>query len=84
MDFTKSSTTAENGYQGKSGKTNYVLPSPLAMLSKGKEYTKESTKSLEQKKQILQHTLESFAIDGKVTGVAAGPRVTRFEILHLE
>ncbi len=81
MDFTKSSTTAENGYQGKSGKTNYVLPSPLAMLSKGKEYTKESTKSLEQKKQILQHTLESFAIDGKVTGVAAGPRVTRFEIL---
>lgn len=58
----------------------YELP-PISLLEKIKE-TKEGerTEVIDRSKAVLQSTLESFNIDGQVTGIIAGPRVTRFEI----
>lgn len=58
----------------------YELP-PISLLEKIKE-SKEGERSevIDRSKAVLQSTLESFNIDGQVTGTIAGPRVTRFEI----
>ncbi len=57
----------------------YVLP-PVTMLGKGSEVSGESEAAIERSKLILQQTLESFNVEGKVTGTVSGPRVTRYEI----
>ncbi len=63
----------------KGGK--YTLP-PMTLLSaSGGEATGANPREIEQKKKILQQTLESFKIDAQVSNVTAGPRVTLFEIV---
>jgi len=59
--------------------SEYVIP-PISMLTKGAEASKESDESIERSSQILQHTLESFNVDGQVTNIISGPRVTRYEV----
>lgn len=59
--------------------TTFTLP-PISMLAKGVEGSRESAASIEHASQILQQTLESFNVDGQVTGIVSGPRVTRYEI----
>ena len=57
----------------------YILP-PITMLSKGPETDGESSVDIERCRSILQQTLESFNVDGRVSGIISGPRVTRYEI----
>ena len=71
----KSSLTAQAAYNG-----HFELPS-IPMLEKPPENLKsEDASHLEKAKAILQATLDSFDIAGKVTGTVVGPRITRFEI----
>ena len=58
---------------------NFILPS-INMLEK----TKRSANTLSQKDineniHILQKTLESFGVEGKVVQVSCGPTITRYE-----
>lgn len=57
----------------------YVFP-PVTMLSKGPDASAESQENIERCRSILQQTLESFGVDGHVSGIISGPRVTRYEI----
>lgn len=57
----------------------YVIP-PVSMLSMGSAGVSESDEVIERNKKILQNVLDSFQVDGQVTGHIPGPRVTRYEI----
>jgi S-DNA-T family DNA segregation ATPase FtsK/SpoIIIE len=57
----------------------FILP-PVTMLSKGQDASGESKEEIERCQAILQQTLESFNVDGQVSGIVSGPRVTRYEI----
>ena len=57
----------------------YILP-PVTMLSKGPETSGESRADIDRCRSILQQTLESFNVDGQVSGIISGPRVTRYEV----
>lgn len=59
--------------------SEYVIP-PISMLTKGAESSQSIDESIERASQILQHTLESFNVDGQVTNIISGPRVTRYEV----
>jgi S-DNA-T family DNA segregation ATPase FtsK/SpoIIIE len=58
---------------------DYILP-PVTMLSKGAEASGESKDGIDRCRRILQQTLESFNVDGQVSGIITGPRVTRYEV----
>jgi len=58
---------------------DYILP-PVTMLSKGPEASGESKDGIDRCRRILQQTLESFNVDGQVSGIISGPRVTRYEV----
>ncbi|MCF7853723.1 MAG: DNA translocase FtsK [Candidatus Pacebacteria bacterium] len=61
--------------------TKYKLP-PLELLHKGEvKGTPGSPEEVDQKKAILQQTLDSFGIDAVVGEATRGPRVTLFEVL---
>ncbi len=57
----------------------YELPS-INLLAKGTDSIGEDPAEIAKKREILQKTLDDFAIPGHVTGFITGPRVTRFEI----
>ena len=57
----------------------YELPS-VKMLTQGEESAGEDREEISRARDILQQTLNSFEIQGEVTGYTSGPRVTRFEI----
>lgn len=59
--------------------SEYILP-PVTMLQKQDDSKTQSVDWLEESKNILQRTLESFKVEGLVTNYVSGPRVTRFEI----
>ena len=59
---------------------DYKLP-PIELLEKGKEIEGEILSLIEANKKILQSTMDSFGIQGKVIGYVSGSRVTRYEIL---
>lgn len=63
----------------KTTRSNYQLP-PLSLLLKAKEQTTSSKDFVQEQKEVLQATLDSFGIDATVTGAVVGPRVTRYEI----
>jgi DNA segregation ATPase FtsK/SpoIIIE, S-DNA-T family len=56
----------------------YKLP-PIELLARGGEQ-QVSARSIEQTTGVLEDTLKEFSVDATVTGYAAGPTVTRFEI----
>jgi len=58
----------------------YHLP-PVTLLSQGASSSgKNSGKDINQKIATLEQTLESFGIKAKVTHVAVGPSITRYEL----
>ena len=57
----------------------YELPS-IYLLDKPKEVRGEDADHLDTAKAILQSTLDSFDINGRVADTIIGPRITRFEI----
>ena len=59
--------------------SQYALP-PITLLEKGKEVEGEAQNFIDASKNILQSTLDSFGIQGKVISYVSGPRVTRYEI----
>ncbi|MFA6294435.1 MAG: DNA translocase FtsK 4TM domain-containing protein [Victivallales bacterium] len=59
--------------------SQYALP-PITLLDKGKEVEGETQNVIEASKNVLQSTLDSFGIQGKVISYVSGPRVTRYEI----
>ncbi len=59
--------------------SQYALP-PITLLEKGKEVEGEVKNVIEASKIMLQSTLDSFGIQGKVISYVSGPRVTRYEI----
>lgn len=59
--------------------SQYALP-PITLLEKGKEVEGEVQNVIEASKIMLQSTLDSFGIQGKVISYVSGPRVTRYEI----
>jgi len=58
---------------------DYTLP-PISLLEKAKETKTEDQSHIEESQKTLEQTLQSFNIDGHVSGITIGPRVTRFEI----
>ncbi len=58
---------------------DYTLP-PVSLLDKQKESKNEDVDHIELSRERLQSTLESFNVDGRVSEIVVGPRVTRFEI----
>jgi S-DNA-T family DNA segregation ATPase FtsK/SpoIIIE len=58
---------------------NFTLPL-VSMLKRHEDNKSVATGWIEESRHILQKTLESFKVDGTVTGIVSGPRVTRFEI----
>lgn len=74
----KNTTQKATGTESKNHST-YQLP-PLSLLLKPKESTTSSKDFVQEQKEILQATLDSFGLDATVTGAIVGPRVTRYEI----
>jgi len=72
-------TTSKPASKKSSVKSNYQLP-PLSLLHKPKETTTSNKNFVQEQKEILQATLDSFGLDATVTGAVVGPRVTRYEI----
>ncbi|UDQ97212.1 DNA translocase FtsK 4TM domain-containing protein [Lentisphaerota bacterium WC36G] len=60
-------------------KSEFILP-PVSMLSKGAEVKTVNEAEIEQAGMVLQETLESFKVEGQVTNIISGPRVTRYEV----
>ena len=71
-------------YQPTSASTNkyadYKIPYKN-IFSTSNEYTDENPIWLEEKKEIINQILQSFAIDGEVVTYTKGPAFTRYEIL---
>ena len=59
--------------------SRYALP-PVTLLEKGKDVEGEEQQYIEASKNVIQSTLDSFGIQGKVISYISGPRVTRYEI----
>jgi len=57
----------------------YALP-PVTLLTKQTEVKKEDQSHIEASRDKIQNTLESFNVDGHVSEIIVGPRVTRFEV----
>jgi S-DNA-T family DNA segregation ATPase FtsK/SpoIIIE len=58
----------------------YELP-PLSLLRKGPPAgSRRVRQDIEEKARVLEETLESFGVRGKVVDVRRGPVVTRFEV----
>ena len=58
----------------------YHLPSPMLLERHGDEIAKEDQAYIREAGQSLEKTLESFGVDGYVSNITVGPRVTQFEI----
>ena len=59
---------------------DYKLP-PLSLLTYSKSENETLPDWIEEKKQIINDTLNSFAISGEVSKYVLGPTFTRYEIL---
>lgn len=64
---------------GLSTNSNYVLPS-INLFDKVKDEKTEDRDHLARTQEILQATLDSFGIAGRVSDIVIGPRITRFEV----
>ena len=69
----------EQGEMASAVGREYVLP-PISMLSRGSDQVGEPPEAIERARNILQRTLESFKVSGRVSGYISGPRITRYEI----
>ncbi len=69
----------EKGKPASAKSREYVLP-PISMLSRGSDEVGEDPAIIVRSREILQRTLDSFKVPGRVTGYISGPRITRYEI----
>ncbi len=61
----------------------YHLPSPMLLDRHGDAIAEEDQAYIREASQNLEKTLESFGVNGFVSNITVGPRVTQFEIaLH--
>ncbi len=60
--------------------TDYVLPELALLEPAGGAEVTVTPEEIEDKKRVIQATLDNFGIDAEVTGAVAGPRVTLFEV----
>lgn len=74
-----STKVVEQGEKAIADSREYVLP-PLSMLSKGSDSVGEAPEAIARAREILQRTLDSFKVSGRVSGYISGPRITRYEI----
>ena len=74
-----STKVVERGEKATASGREYVLP-PLSMLSRGSDSVGEAPEAIARSREILQRTLDSFKVSGKVSGYISGPRITRYEI----
>ena len=58
----------------------YHLPTPSLLDRHGDEIAKEDQAYIREASMSLEKTLESFGVDGYVSKITVGPRVTQFEI----
>ena len=58
----------------------YHLPSPMLLERHGDDINVEDQKYIREASSSLEKTLESFGVDGYVSAITVGPRVTQFEI----
>jgi S-DNA-T family DNA segregation ATPase FtsK/SpoIIIE len=58
----------------------YHLPSPILLDRRGSEIAKEDKKYIQNATDRLEETLASFNVEGIISGITVGPRVTQFEI----
>ena len=58
----------------------YHLPSPMLLERHGDDINVEDQKYIREASASLEKTLESFGVDGYVSAITVGPRVTQFEI----
>ncbi len=82
MDFTPpplERVQSQPSYANNYRQEEYTVP-PLSLISKVKAVKTEDANLLSEASFILQSTLESFKVKGKVTGVVSGPRVSRYEV----
>ena len=77
----KAPSKASGGSVFKGNDSDYTLP-PISLLEKPKDPPKDDLMlaHIEDAKRILQSTLDSFNVDGRVTSAITGPRVTRLEV----
>lgn len=57
----------------------YVLPDPKIFMHSREGSAREATREHEARAKVLEHKLQRFGIEGKVTGMAIGPVVTLYE-----
>ena len=79
LSSTVDTRVVEQGEKATAAGRQYVLP-PITMLSKGSDLVGESPEAIARARDILQRTLESFKVSGRVSGYISGPRITRYEI----
>ena len=58
----------------------YHLPSPMLLDRRGSEIATEDKKYIQNATDRLEETLQSFNVEGIISGITVGPRVTQFEI----
>ena len=75
-----STRVVEQGEKATAGREReYILPQ-IPMLSKGSDLVGEAPEAIARAREILQRTLDSFKVSGRVSGYISGPRITRYEI----
>ena len=75
-----STRVVEQGAKATAGhEREYILPQ-IPMLSKGSDLVGEAPEAIARAREILQRTLDSFKVSGRVSGYISGPRITRYEI----
>jgi len=65
---------------GKVPKREYKLPSVDLLMEPPAISSSQSKEVLLQKAELLVQTLETFGVDGRVTNIAPGPVITRYEV----
>ena len=66
--------------KGRGGDRSEPQLPPLSLLNKPKDERNDNSSFVDNRKKILQTTLDSFGVDAAVSGAVVGPRVTRYEI----
>ncbi|MCF7921630.1 MAG: DNA translocase FtsK [Candidatus Marinimicrobia bacterium] len=66
--------------QGRVPKREYKLPSVDLLMEPPPNAAGQSKDILLRKAELLIQTLETFGVDGRVTNIAPGPVITRYEV----
>ena len=73
-------STDDNATTYQQDYSQYLIPYHK-FLEKSKSHSDEIPQWLEEKKEVINHALSSFQIDGEVVNYTKGPAFTRYEIM---